>query len=70
MPLKAVTSTTPGASSSGNDTSKAGTSKPGSQVVAIGQLKVVIEQINKGQEAFNNKLKDIGTAKVKLPAVK
>ena len=26
--------------------------------------------MNKGQEAFNNRLKDIGTAKVKLLAVK
>src|SRR6266568_6526103 len=36
----------------------------------MGQLKEVIEQINAGQEAFNNKLKSIGTKKVKLLAVK
>ena len=40
------------------------------QVVIIGQLKEVVEQINAGQEAFNNKLKSIGTKKVKLLAVK
>jgi len=34
------------------------------------QLRAVVEQINKGQEDFNNRLKDIGTAKVKLLAVK
>ena len=38
-------------------------------MVIIGQLRAVMEQINKGQEAFNNRLKSIGT-KVKLPAVK
>ena len=36
----------------------------------MGQLKAVVEYVNKGQEAFNNKLKDIGIAKVKLLAVK
>src|SRR6266568_9292439 len=36
----------------------------------MGQLREVINQINQGQEAFNNKLKSIGTNAVKLPAVK
>ena len=36
----------------------------------MGQLRAVVEQINKGQEAFNNRLKDIRSLKVKLPAVK
>jgi len=40
------------------------------QIVMIGQLKEVIKQINAGQTAFNNKLKNIGTKKVKLPIVK
>ncbi len=39
-------------------------------MVTIGQLRAVIEYINEGQEAFNNRLKDIGLLKVKLPAVK
>ena len=69
MPLKAAVSTTP-ASSLGHDTSIAGTSKVDLQVVTIGQLKEIIEQINAGQEAFNNKLNSIRTKKVKLPAVK
>ena len=36
----------------------------------MGQLRAVIEQINEGQEAFNNRLKSIGTKKVKLLVVK
>src|SRR6266567_9240272 len=39
-------------------------------MVTIGQFREVVEQINQGQEAFNNKLKSIGTKKVKLLAVK
>ena len=39
-------------------------------MVTIGQLKEIIEQINVDQEAFNNKLKSIGTKNVKLLAVK
>ena len=69
MLLKVALSTTL-ASSTGNNTSMAGTSKLDLQVVTIGQLKAVMEQINKGQEAFNNKLKDIKLLKVKLLAVK
>ena len=41
-----------------------------SQIVTIRQLKEVIDQINQGQEAFNNKLKSIKTNTVKLPVVK
>src|SRR6266567_4835628 len=40
------------------------------QIVTIGQLREVVEQINQGQEAFNNKLKSIETNAVKLLAVK
>ena len=57
-------------SSAGNNTSIAGTLEPDSQVVTIGQLRAVVKQINKGQEVFSNRLKDIGTKKVKLLAVK
>ena len=66
MPLKAA-STTPGPSSS-NNASMAKTQDL--QIVTIGQLREVVDQINQGQEAFNNKLKSIGTNAVKLPAVK
>ena len=40
-------STTP-ASSAGNDTGMAGILEPDLQVITIGQLRTVIEQINKG----------------------
>ena len=69
MPPKAALSTTP-ASSAGNNTGIAGTLELDLQVVTIGQLRVVVKQINKGQEAFNNRPKSIGTKKVKLLAVK
>ena len=36
----------------------------------MGQLRSVIEQINIGQAALNNKLKGIGGKKIKLLAVK
>ena len=48
----------------------AGILEPDLQVVTIGQLKLVVEQINTGQVALNNKLKGIGGKKIKLPAVK
>src|SRR6266700_7057574 len=38
-------------------------------MVTIGQLREIVDQMNQGQEAFNNKLKSIGTNVVKLPAV-
>ena len=40
------------------------------QIVIMGQLREIIDQINIGQAAFNEKLKDIGKAKVKLLKVK
>jgi len=70
MLLKVAVSITPGASSSGNNISIAGTLEPDLQVVTIGQLRSVVEQINIGQAAFNNKLKDINAIKVKLLKVK
>src|SRR6266567_1707944 len=70
MPLKVAVTTTPGESDPENDLSIAGTLEPDSQVVTIGQLKAVVEQINTGQDTFNKRLKNIGTKKVKLPAVK
>ena len=36
----------------------------------MGQLREIVDQINIGQEAFNERLKDIGKAKVKLLEVK
>ena len=70
MPLKVAVITTPGELDLRNDISITGTLKPDLQVVTMGQLRVVVEQINKGQEAFNNRLKDIGLVKVKLLVVK
>ena len=40
------------------------------QIVTIGQLREIVDQMNIGQAAFNEKLKDIGKAKVKLPEIK
>ena len=48
MLLKAAVTTTPGELDPGNDTSMAGILEPDSQVVTIGQLRSVIEQINIG----------------------
>ena len=70
MPLKAAVTTILGESDPGNNISIAGTLEPDLQVVTIGQLRSVIEQINIGQVAFNNKLKDINAMKVKLLEVK
>ena len=53
-----------------NNTSMAKTSEQDLQIVTMGQFREVIEQMNQGQEAFNNKLKSIETNIVKLPAVK
>ena len=70
MLLKVVITITPGELDLGNNTGIAGTLELDLQIVTMGQLKAVVEQINKGQEAFNNRLKDIGTVKIKLLAVK
>ena len=67
--LLKVATTTPGESSSNNDTSIAETLED-LQIVTIGQLREIVDQINIGQAAFNKKLKDIGKAKVKLLEVK
>ncbi len=60
---------TPGELSSNNNTSMAEILED-SQIVTIGQLREIVDQINIGQAAFNKKLKDIGKAKVKLLKVK
>ena len=69
MPPKAVITMTPGESSLNNNTSMAEILED-SQIVTIGQLKEIVDQINIGQAVFNKKLKDIGKAKVKLLKVK
>src|SRR6266567_3705422 len=66
---KAATTTTPGESSLNNNASMAEILED-LQMVTIGQLKEIIDQINIGQAAFNEKLKDISKAKVKLLEVK
>src|SRR6266567_8350960 len=70
MPPKAVVTTTPEESGLSNSASIAGALEEHLQIVTIGQLKLVMEQINIGQLAFNKKLKDISKAKVKLLEVK
>ncbi len=69
MPPKVVTTTTLGESSSNNDASMVEILED-LQIVTIGQLREIVDQINIGQVAFDEKLKDIGKAKVKLPEVK
>src|SRR6266567_7935215 len=69
MPPKVVMTITPEESSSNNDASMVEILED-LQIVTIGQLKEIIDQINIGQTAFNKKLKDIGKAKVKLLEVK
>ena len=66
---KAVMTMTPGELSLNNDASMAEISED-LQMVTIGQLREIMDQINMGQAAFNEKLKDIGKAKVKLLKVK
>ena len=60
---------TPGELSLNNDASMAETLED-LQIVTMGQLREIVDQINIGQAAFNEKLKDIGKAKVKLLKVK
>ena len=69
MPPKVVTTITPRELSLNNDASIVETLK-NSQIVTIGQLREIVDQINMGQAVFNKKLKDIGKAKVKLLEVK
>src|SRR6266699_5989062 len=66
---KAAITTTLGESSLNNDASMIEILED-SQIVTIGQLKEIVDQMNIGQAAFNKKLKDIGKAKVKLLKVK
>ena len=70
MLLKVAVTTIPGESDLRNNINIAGTLEPDLQVVTIRQFKLVLEQINIGQAAFNNKLKDINTIKIKLLEVK
>ena len=69
IPLKVVVIITLGESSSNNNTSIAEILED-LQIVIIGQLREIIDQINIGQAVFNKKLKDIDKAKVKLLKVK
>ena len=60
---------TPEESSSNNDASIAEILE-NLQIVTMGQLREIMDQINISQAVFNKKLKDIGKAKVKLLEVK
>ena len=66
MPLKA-TPTTATASRSVGDTSIADTD---SQVVIMGQLQQIINQLTGNRQALENKITEIGISKVKIPLVK
>ena len=70
MPLKVAVIITPGESDPGNNICIIKLLEPDLQVVTMGQLRSVIEQININQAAFNNKLNDISATKVKLLKVK
>jgi cell division protein FtsB len=41
-----------------------------SQVVTIGQLQAVINQLTNNSIALNNKINSIGISKVKMPSIK
>jgi len=68
MPLKAPTTTpSTAATTSGNDTSMVDTD---SQVVTMGQLQEVVNQLTNNNTILKEQLNGIGALKVKLPLVK
>ena len=66
MPPKA-TPTTATASGSVGDTSIANTD---SQVVTMGQLQAIINQLTGNRQALENKITEMGISKVKMPSIK
>ena len=66
MPLKA-TPTTATALESVEDTSIANIDL---QVVTIGQLQIIINQLTGNGQALENKITEIGIFKIKMPSVK
>ena len=68
MPPKAAPTTTPGASTSRDDTSMEDDSSQ-SQLVTIDRLKEVIERININNAGLEAKIKDIRTIKVKILSI-
>ena len=51
----------------GKDTSMADTN---SQIVIIGQLQAIVDQLQTNNQTLNIKINSIGMAKVKLPSIK
>jgi hypothetical protein len=66
MPPK-ITPTTATTSGSVGDTSIADTD---SQVITMGQLRKVINQLTNNGVALNDKINSIGISKVKMPSIK
>ena len=66
MPLKA-TPTTATALGSVKDTSIADTDL---QVVTIGQLQQIVDQLTSNRQALKNKITEIGISKIKIPLIK
>ena len=70
MPFKAFVATTLRATTLQEDTSIVeNKSITNSQMVMMGQLRQIVEQINDNLQALNNKVNEIGMTKVKLPSI-
>ena len=71
MATKAPVTTPMQETTSGGNTSIAGSLQDADlQLIIIGRLKEIVEQIKNNQTVFNNKLKSIGLDKIKMPSVK
>ena len=66
MPLKAIFTTATALKSVGN-TSIVNTD---SQVITIGQLQVIINQLTSNRQVLENKINKMGITKIKMPLVK
>ena len=66
MPPKAIPITAT-ASESVSDISMANTD---SQVVIIGQLQVIVDQLTSNRQVLENKITKIGISKIKIPSIK
>ena len=70
MPLKTITTTPSTAATAlglGKDTSIVDTN---SQIVTVGQLQAIVNQLQTNNRVLNEKLNSIGMAKVKLLSIK
>ena len=66
MPLKAIPTTATTLGSVGN-TNIANTDL---QVVIIGQLQQIVDQLTSNKQSLENKITEIGISKIKMPSIK